>query len=55
MCLNRDGLPVLNAGDLVRLLNAERIGRAVRIDALRAGELRIFDATPIERKPASES
>jgi S1-C subfamily serine protease len=48
------GVPVLNAGDLVRLLNAERIGRAVRIEALRAGERVSLEATPIERKPASE-
>src|SRR4051794_5368360 len=45
-----DGVAVTGVDDLIRLLNAERIGRAVKIDVLRRGQLRSFEVTPTERK-----
>jgi S1-C subfamily serine protease len=45
-----DGEPVTGVDDLIRLLNAERIGRAVRVDALRRGQLRSFELRPTERR-----
>jgi S1-C subfamily serine protease len=47
-----DGEAVTGVDDLIRLLNRERIGRAVAIDVLRRGTLRSFTVTPLER-PAS--
>ncbi|MGB7258523.1 MAG: trypsin-like peptidase domain-containing protein [Pseudolabrys sp.] len=44
-----DGEAVTGVDDLIRLLNAERIGRVVTIDVLRRGLLRSFDVTPLER------
>jgi S1-C subfamily serine protease len=44
-----DGAPVTGVDDLIRLLNHERIGRVVVIEALRRGTLRRFDVTPLER------
>ena len=44
-----DGAPVTGVDDLIRLLNAERIGKRVAIDVLRRGALRSFDVTPTER------
>jgi S1-C subfamily serine protease len=44
-----DGVPVTGVDDLIRLLNAERLGRAVPIDVLRRGQLRTFDLHPGER------
>jgi S1-C subfamily serine protease len=44
-----DGEAVTGVDDLIRLLNAERIGRVVTIDTLRRGLLRSFDVTPLER------
>jgi S1-C subfamily serine protease len=44
-----DGEPVTGVDDLIRLLNAERIGKRVAIDVLRRGTLRSFDVTPLER------
>jgi len=35
--------------DLIRILNGERIGRPIRFDALRRGQLRSFEITPQER------
>jgi S1-C subfamily serine protease len=45
-----DGAPVTGVDDLIRLLNAERIGRTVMVEALRRGQLRRFALHPIERK-----
>jgi S1-C subfamily serine protease len=45
-----DGEPVTGVDDLIRRLNAERIGRAVTVDALRRGQLRTFELTPTERR-----
>jgi S1-C subfamily serine protease len=44
-----DGEPVAGVDDLIRLLNAERLGRAVPVDALRRGQLRTFELNPSER------
>jgi S1-C subfamily serine protease len=44
-----DGEPVTGVDDLIRLLNAERIGKKVAIDVLRRGTLRSFAVTPLER------
>ena len=45
-----DGEPVTGVDDLIRLLNAERIGRAVSVDVLRRGQLRSFELHPTERR-----
>jgi S1-C subfamily serine protease len=45
-----DGVPVTGVDDLIRLLNGERIGRAVKVDALRRGQLRSFEVHPTERR-----
>ena len=47
-----DGEAVTGVDDLIRLLNAERIGKRVVIDVLRRGTLRSFDVTPTERPAA---
>jgi S1-C subfamily serine protease len=44
-----DGLPVGGADDLLRLLDAERIGRAAEISLLREGEVLRRTVTPVER------
>jgi len=44
-----DGEPVTGVDDLIRRLNAERIGRAVKLDVLRRGQLRSFEVHPTER------
>ena len=44
--------PVTGVDDLIRLLNAERIGKRVTIDVLRRGSLRSFEVTPLERPTA---
>ena len=44
-----DGETVTGVDDLIRLLNAERIGRTVTFDVLRRGLLRQFDLVPAER------
>jgi S1-C subfamily serine protease len=47
-----DGVPVTGVDDLIRVLNAERIGRAIEIDVLRRGTLRTFEVAPLERPTA---
>lgn len=47
-----DGEPVTGVVDLIRLLNSERIGRSIAIDALRRGSLRSFEVKPLERPAA---
>jgi S1-C subfamily serine protease len=47
-----DGDGVTGVDDLIRVLNGERIGRRIRIEALRRGMLREFDVTPLERPSA---
>ena len=44
-----DGQAVTGVDDLIRLLNAERIGKRIAIDVLRRGSLRSFEVTPLER------
>lgn len=44
-----DGEAVTGVDDLIRILNGERIGRPIRFDALRRGQLRSFEVTPTER------
>jgi S1-C subfamily serine protease len=45
-----DGRLVTGVDDLVRLLNAERIGNAVTFEVLRRGQLRSFELRPAERR-----
>ena len=45
-----DGEPVTGVDDLIRRLNAERIGRAVKLDVLRRGQLRSIEVHPTERR-----
>jgi S1-C subfamily serine protease len=45
-----DGEPVTGVDDLIRLLNADRIGRLVKVDLLRRGQLRSFEVRPTERR-----
>ena len=47
-----DGAPVTGVDDLIRLLNADRIGRTIAVDALRRGQLRTFELRPTERPVA---
>ena len=47
-----DGEGVTGVDDLIRLLNAERIGRTVAVEALRRGQLRSFEPQPTERRTA---
>ena len=43
-----DSQPVTGVDDLIRLLNSERIGRAIMIEVLRRGTLRTFEVAPLE-------
>jgi S1-C subfamily serine protease len=45
-----DGAPVTGVDDLIRLLDGERIGRSIKVDVLRRGQLRSFELNPTERK-----
>ena len=45
-----DGVPVTGVDDLIRLLNGDRIGRAVGVEVLRRGQLRSFEVHPTERR-----
>jgi S1-C subfamily serine protease len=47
-----DGVPVTGVDDLIRILDANRIGRTVSFDVLRRGRLRQFDVHPLERRAA---
>ena len=47
-----DGEKVTGVDDLIRLLNADRIGRTVSVEVLRRGMLRSFDVVPGERMAA---
>ena len=47
-----DGQPVTGVDDLIRLLNADRLGRMIAVDALRRGTLRTFELKPTERRGA---
>jgi S1-C subfamily serine protease len=45
-----DGIDVNGVDDLIRILDRDRIGRAVEMEVLRMGRLRVIDLHPIERK-----
>jgi len=45
-----DGKKVAGVDDLIRLLDRDRINRAVEVEVLRLGRVRVFNVTPIERK-----
>ncbi len=45
-----DNQPVTGVDDLIRALNADRIGHAVQVAALRRGQLKTFEVSPTERK-----
>lgn len=47
-----DGQRVTGVDDLIRLLNADRIGRSMSIAVIRLGKFRRFEVTPTERKLA---
>jgi S1-C subfamily serine protease len=49
MIVKVDGEAVTGVDDLIRLLNADRIGRKVTFEVLRRGMLRQFDIVPSER------
>jgi S1-C subfamily serine protease len=46
-----DEIAIGGVDDLIRLLNADRVGRTIAVDILRRGELKRIWAGPIERKP----
>jgi len=48
LILTIDGVPVAAIGELQRLLSADRIGRPVRVDLVRAGEHLTKEVTPTE-------
>jgi len=48
--LSIDGAPITGADDLVRLLDAEKVGRTVPFDVLRRSDRRRFWAALRERK-----
>src|ERR1700726_1469762 len=50
-----DGIDVNGVDDLIRVLDRDRIGRALAMDVLRMGRLRAIDIDPIERKPAARN
>jgi S1-C subfamily serine protease len=45
-----DGKPVSGVDDLIRLLDRDRIGRAVEVEVLRLGRSRMFNVMPVERR-----
>jgi len=47
-----DGAPILGAGDLVRQLDAEKIGRVCAVDFLRRSDKRRVWIAPVERRQA---
>jgi S1-C subfamily serine protease len=47
-----DGVEINGVDDLIRVLDRDRIGRALAMDVLRMGRLRAVDILPVERKPA---
>ncbi|WP_441240248.1 S1C family serine protease [Tardiphaga sp. 768_D3_N2_1] len=45
-----DHVPVNGVDDLIRILDRDRIDRAIEIDVLRMGRLRTIDVHPVERR-----
>jgi S1-C subfamily serine protease len=52
LILSVDQLPIEGADDLIRLLNAERIGRATTLTLLRGGTVEKKTVVPVERIPS---
>jgi S1-C subfamily serine protease len=50
LILSVDDVRIGGVDDLIRTLNAERVGRTIAIDVLRAGERKRIWAGPVERK-----
>jgi S1-C subfamily serine protease len=50
LLLSVDGIAVEGADDLVRLLNAERIGRDTTVAILRGGAVEKRTLVPVERR-----
>jgi S1-C subfamily serine protease len=50
-----DHVPVNGVDDLIRILDRDRIDRAIEIDVLRMGRLRAIDIRPVERRAAPRS
>jgi len=50
-----DGVEINGVDDLIRVLDRDRIGRALAMDVLRLGRLRAIDIHPVERKPAARA
>jgi S1-C subfamily serine protease len=50
-----DGERVTGVDDMIRLLDRNRIGKTVSIEALRLGRLRGFEITPVERSAAANA
>jgi S1-C subfamily serine protease len=50
-----DGVDVHGVDDLIRILDRDRIDRALTMDVLRLGRLREIDIRPVERKPAGRN
>jgi S1-C subfamily serine protease len=48
-----DGHTITGVDDLIRLLNAERIGAVVTVSVIRQGQQRTFDLAPTERTPSA--
>src|SRR6201988_1643239 len=48
-----DGVEINGVDDLIRVLDRDRIDRALEMDVLRMGRLRAIDIHPIERKPSA--
>ncbi|RDI57983.1 S1C family serine protease [Microvirga subterranea] len=51
--ISLDGDAVGGVDDLVRLLNGDRIERAIDVTILRRGEIRTLTVTPVERRPSA--
>src|SRR5262249_38071288 len=52
LILSVDGRAIEGADDLIRLLNAERIGRATAVTLLRSGQVEQKTVVPVERRRA---
>ena len=50
-----DGATVTGVDDLIRLLNGERIGRRVAVEALRRGRLDTYELVPRERSNGAKA
>jgi len=55
LVIRLDGERVTGVDDMIRLLDRNRIGKTVAIEALRLGRLRGFEITPIERSAAANA